>query len=591
MKMKALIIAPYEGLKELVNTISPEYPDMEITIEDGNMDQGVRSFRLSGGDQYDVILSRGETAALLRRQTSIPVLDIGVSSFDIMHAILLSKNFNGKTALVGFPSIAEAARLVMFGLEEKVDIITLTRAEDIDSILADLKKSGYKTVIGDVYSSDVAAREAFNSILLTSGENSLRQTFQLAASIYRNTKKYSDRASLLSCILETSPCHVFAVDETGQIVYANAEIEPVLQSALLSEAGSVLSQAAVQQHLKLNDNIYDISGEKISCPDGDLAVFHVKESLLARQYDGWIQVCSYQNGRQYPLSVLGSIRRFLDEYIPLAGKYSQTEDPVTIIGEEGTGKAHLARLIHTRSNHRCASFIHVSCDAIPENGFQIVAEYLSDSSGKPAAPTLFLENLDSLSEKMQHEFLSFLGVLPSGSCRLVVSLAHNPDTCPALNRKITEALGAYRIYIKSLEQCPEIIPEIVGQLISEANQNLGRQIIAIEEDGMRLLQYHHWKGNLNQLDHVIQSACLTAGGPVISAEEIKAVLQEEPAETEAFCLEGSLEEITLRIIREVLKQEEGNSSRAARRLGISRSTLWRKLGNDQKAEKSEDERA
>jgi len=108
--MKVLIIAPYEGLKELVNTISPGFPDMEVSIEDGNMHQGLRFLKLYEKEQYDVILSRGETAALLRKQTDIPVLDIGISSFDIMHAILLSKNFSGKAALIAFPSIAEAAR-------------------------------------------------------------------------------------------------------------------------------------------------------------------------------------------------------------------------------------------------------------------------------------------------------------------------------------------------------------------------------------------------------------------------------------------------------------------------------------------------
>jgi len=288
---------------------------------------------------------------------------------------------------------------------------------------------------------------------------------------------------------------------------------------------------------------------------------------------------------EYPLSVLGSVRRFLEEYVPLAEQYSQIEEPVTVIGENGTGKTHLARLIHAQSSHCAEPFIHVICEAVPENGFQVAAFLLKDSLSSQAAPTLFFENLDSLNEEMQRAFLSFLNIFPSGSFRMIVSLTRDPETSCGFNRKIIETLGPCRIYIKSLNHCPDLIPEIAGLFISKANQKLGKQIIAIDEEGIRLLQKHHWTDNLSQLDRTIQTLCLTAAGPVISAEETRTVLQDLSGESEIISLDGSLEEITLRIIRDVLRQEGGSITRTAGRLGISRSTLWRKLGNAAKPEK------
>ena len=122
--IKALVIAPYEGLIEIMREIAEEVTDFELHTELGNLYEGVEIARRSETNGFDVIISRGGTASLVQDVVSIPVIDIQVSGYDILRLLTLVKGFSGKAAIVGFPNISQGAATICNLLD--LDINTMT---------------------------------------------------------------------------------------------------------------------------------------------------------------------------------------------------------------------------------------------------------------------------------------------------------------------------------------------------------------------------------------------------------------------------------------------------------------------------------
>ena len=119
--------------------------------------------------------------------------------------------------------------------------------------------------------------------------------------------------------------------------------------------------------------------------------------------------------------------------------------------------------------------------------------------------------------------------------------------------------------------------------ISELHPKHGNQVVGVRPDGLKELIAYDWPGNVKQLKQVIEQLFIQAKSFYIEKDEVVTVLKRlrESEQTDKTLipidLSGTLEDIEKRIIKKVLEEEELNQSKAAKRLGINRSTLWRKL--------------
>lgn len=125
---------------------------------------------------------------------------------------------------------------------------------------------------------------------------------------------------------------------------------------------------------------------------------------------------------------------------------------------------------------------------------------------------------------------------------------------------------------------------IMGLLISDLNIQLGTQVVGFRKNALEALKQYPWEGNFPQFTHVLRNLILFSHGAYISAEEVNGALAREREQTQstltyALSLNGTLDEITDRIIMKVLQEEDMNQTKAAKRLGISRATLWRRIGH------------
>ena len=156
--------------------------------------------------------------------------------------------------------------------------------------------------------------------------------------------------------------------------------------------------------------------------------------------------------------------------------------------------------------------------------------------------------------------------------------------CSLLRNK----LGCISLTVPNLQLCIDEIPKLSVMYINALNSLTTSQVLGLEPEAMSLLQGYQWPQNLDQLKRVLKEAVLLTKTPYITAETVQEILRKEKKSIGIaqdnpvmdLDLNQSLKDITYDIVLKVLKEENMNQSRTAKRLDISRTTLWRILKDD-----------
>ena len=154
-------------------------------------------------------------------------------------------------------------------------------------------------------------------------------------------------------------------------------------------------------------------------------------------------------------------------------------------------------------------------------------------------------------------------------------------------KAIINELRCMMLYLPALRELSARIPMMVNLYLSRVNVDVSRQILGVEPQAMELLQQYRWPNNFSQFRRVMQELAVTAPGQFITAQEVRSMLRKErhvgsftphaESDTIPLDLSRTLDEISRDIVRRVVDETAGNQTLAAKRLGISRTTLWRIL--------------
>jgi len=292
-----------------------------------------------------------------------------------------------------------------------------------------------------------------------------------------------------------------------------------------------------------------------------------------------------------------------------------SEATVLITGESGTGKEVVARAIHQHSTRSSGPFVAVNCGAIPADLLEselfghvrgAFTGAIRDRVGRfelASHGTLFLDEIGDLPPSLQVKLLRVLqehqyqrlGESETRSTHARIMAATNVDLRVALRQgRLREDLY-YRLCVVPIEIPPlrerrEDIPPLSLNLLSRiaAQNGLVRRI---SPQAMRLLLDYSWPGNVRELANVIEYAVTVAGRETILPEDLPEELKRSPAGSEGAegtikrtpCSapingsEAPLEDAEAARIRSVLDANQWKRAEAARALGISRATLWRRM--------------
>lgn len=291
--------------------------------------------------------------------------------------------------------------------------------------------------------------------------------------------------------------------------------------------------------------------------------------------------------------IVGESPAMLDVYRSLA-RAAASEQPVLFVGEAGTGKELLARVVHERSSRSGGPFVAVNCAAIP--GHLLEAELFGDVEGtvsgklgwfaRAAGGTLYLEEIGSLPGALQvrlHQVVQRGHPGAGGTPDVRVIAASDADLQDAVLRQrfrgdLYYLLAAIRIDVPPLRDRGGDVALIARQMLNElAGGRLGA-IRDIEPAALEALQRYTWPGNLRQLRAVLSRALAIADGPMLRVSHLPAEIVEPASARRPMAGEFlTLAELERLHIEEALALTGGHLGQAARLLGIHRNTLRRKL--------------
>jgi PAS domain S-box-containing protein len=306
----------------------------------------------------------------------------------------------------------------------------------------------------------------------------------------------------------------------------------------------------------------------------------------------------------YGLEDIRTKSRSMKAVLDMLPLVSNSQSNVLILGESGTGKELVARAIHNlgvRSKH---PFVAVNCAAVPETlleselfGYKKGAftDATKDKPGRFAAAskgTLFLDEIAELSLGMQakllrvleHKQYERLGDTQPIKADVRIIAATNRDLADEVRRRTFRQdlyfrLNVVSIHLPPLRERREDIPLLTQHFIDRFNAVQGRRISRCSERVMTVFMRHPFPGNVRELENAIEHAFVICAGSTIELTDLPLHLVSADARGQAEDMEtaGPLVQAEEKTIRAVLDRTGGNRKAAAEELGISRTTLWRKM--------------
>jgi transcriptional regulator with PAS, ATPase and Fis domain len=285
-------------------------------------------------------------------------------------------------------------------------------------------------------------------------------------------------------------------------------------------------------------------------------------------------------------------------------KVSAMPSNVLISGESGTGKEIVARAIHAASPRHTQAFVPINCGAIPEALLEsqlfghvrgAFTSAVQASPGLFAAAdrgTIFLDEIGDLPLHMQVKLLRVIeekNVWAVGSTKPVfidarIIAATNRDLMKEIEGgrfrgDLFYRLNVVHIALPPLRERREDIGLLVEHFVRALNLKLSTKFLGVDQEALSVLMNHPWKGNVRELEHVLESAMILGEGDVICLPDLPDYLVTATGEVAAS---DALRDVTRRFERQhilaVLKQTQFDKKEAARRLGISLASLYRKIG-------------
>jgi len=294
-------------------------------------------------------------------------------------------------------------------------------------------------------------------------------------------------------------------------------------------------------------------------------------------------------GSSAMLSVFATIR-----------KVAATDANVLILGENGTGKELVARALHRQSHRSHEAFIIVDMGSLSETLFEselfghkkgAFTDAREDRAGRfeiAHKGTLFLDEIGNLSTAMQAKLLSVLQnrkVTRIGSniavdidIRLIsaTNMPIHDSTAHSFRQDLLYRINTVEIHLPALRHRVDDIPLLAEHFLNIYSRKY-RRVKKLDRDAINHLMAYHWPGNIRELQHLVERAVIMSDHEIIHVDDfpISGHIQQKEPQTQDPA--GNLDDIEREVIRNVIGKHGGNISHAAKELGLTRASLYRRL--------------
>lgn len=583
--VRILGIAPYESMKTLMLNLAQNNTNIELNVFVGDLDKGVAIVNKLDLSQYDVIVSRGGTAQMLEKYTDMPVIEISMSVYDILRAIKLIENYPQKYTFIGFPNITTTAHILCDLLQYNIDIVTIHSTKEAQEQLIRLRAEGCNMVICDMITNTLAKKHAMNSILITSGKESIEEALTNAVKFSLTYHKIRKDNKVLTRLLEHHNDHVVLFNSNKEKIFSTitpeqAYVYPIIEKELLS----VIETEEKQIIKNIDGNLIFIEGRVLNIND-DLYIafyFSVNNIPISKSKKG-IKFQEKYDILDNSFNNFMSISNSKNTLVTIEA-YNKTLSPIIIIGERGTGKEHFAGIIYSQSPLQNNTYITIDFAVMDDKHWRFLTNHYNTPFSNNDT-TIYLKNIDTLNET---KFIQLITIMSETSLctrnRIILSFrAGIADTPSERCIMMMNEFSCLSLHLNPLRDRTDELPSICSLYLSQLNLEYAKQIIGFEPDAMELMQSYEWPENFTQLKRILQELVAITETPYIDKDSIEAAIKKESKLyyinqfKNKLNIDRTLDEINRDIVEQVVEECNGNQSLAAKRLGISRTTVWRLL--------------
>lgn len=586
MKTRILAIAPYVGMRELMNDVAAGRDDIDIHVEVGDLEQGLRAVQKYSKD-YDVIISRGGTSQLIRRNFDMPVIDVNISVYDVLCAIKSAMSMEKPFAVIGYSNLTDCAKDLCKVMQYDIRIVTITRDMDVRQVLTALTQEGIGTFVCDMIVSTVAAEMGLYAILVLSGTESIAQVFNQAVHLSKSFNYIRRQREILKTIFEKSDQNVLVYYSDGRLWFSTMapHEEQLLDGMIRPHVPSFFQNEATRLEFPEGENLHAFWCQHIEAfQETYIMVFHTKREIFPMD-DDLNSILLYGADSRHVVQAAGGVPMGAGDLREKVLRYAKTNYPVFLVGEAGSEKTQIATLIYNESRFSGKRFYIINCSLLSQKKWRFLLNHVN-SPLLDVGCVVFFRNIDVLNEQQLEELIDFLvqGAIWD-TLKLVFSL--NSSSPPYQNalRSLKDALPGIVLSVPPLRERAEEIPSIAIMYLNRMNKDLGKEIIGFERGAMDLLKSYSWPRNFAQFRRLIREIAVMTQTSYVSENTVREALRSEisvlPIQqgdgTVVINIERPLEEIELDIVRMVLEANDMNQTKTAEILGISRSKIWRML--------------
>lgn len=632
---KITFMVPYPEIYEDIQEVFAEQNDGGWMIELIVVDGAPRRIDYKKINT-DVVVARGITATVAQQlMGDVPVIKLPVSGYDVIRAVLECRDRHNSTriAIVGSEDMVYGARSIreITGIDAITTIVDTE--EDMLKSLKALKKDGINIICGGLVATRTAGQLGMKSVFIRSGREAIYQVLSEAKRVYYIRRQEQERTERFRTFMDHSIEGIVAVNERGNINLINAaaakitglggKLEGESADGVLPELrlGRVLATgtAEIGEIKTLGGRQVVINSAPITVKDHTVGAIATFQPVLSiQELEGKIRQKIYHRGHSAKLSfadILGESEA-IKRAIAVAKEYCKVDSNVLIVGETGSGKEMFAQSIHSASDRGPGPFVAFNCAALPENlleselfGYVGGAFTGAAKEGKAGLfelahrGTIFLDEVSEISIKMQGRLLRVLQereIMRLGDRRIIPI---DVRVIAATNRSLGEMVREgtfrpdlyYRLDILKLNVPPlrdraGDVPLLLENFLRAYCSRFRKPYKSVAPGVHRLLDGYSWPGNVRELMNIAERLTVIGGSDVISEDDVRAAIHQgldalplgfagvahkrggQPGAAGKNRLK-----VNKAVLLNVLQEVDYHYTKAAARLGISRTTLWRWL--------------
>lgn len=631
-KFKIGIIASSIPLIKHVQEIA-EKQNEDIIISLKGLDEAISVGKDMEKAGVEVIVSRGGTSHILRKNLQVPVLSIPVSSLNILSSIKNAAEFGNRIFITTFKNKISGINLFEELLHVKLLQGVYNDRNSLESVIFSAKNHGYKVVIGGGVSMKIARKYGIKGVDLQTTKETVTSIIEDAKSVAESKIKDQEKTERYRCITDSISEGIISVDQKGLITTINQTATEFLGISDMDINGKHIThyipkaqiievlqtqKSIINKIEKFNNRFFVVNYIPIMVSKetaGGICIFKDVSNVMETENEVRRSFTKGLVAKYYIKDIIHE-SSIITNLIKKTKKFAMSDATILITGKTGTGKEILAHSIHNLCPRRKESFVSINCAALPDQlleselfGYEEGAFTGSKQGGKQGLfeiahkGTVFLDEIAATSQSVQIRLLRILQereIMRIGGDRLIpinvrVIAASNKDLVAEtqsgrFREDLFFRLNVLHLHIPPLRERIEDIPVLANKFIQEMAYKNRMKPYNLPISCVKKLMQYSWPGNVRQLKNFVEQFVLlcdlrfnmkTFEALYLEMIKYQPIVNKPGKKTSHSSLSEQINSQKMDNETEIIRKAMGKAhfckSKTAKLLGISRTTLWRKL--------------